>query len=176
MGGMLAFLAEASPTIGTGHVVETATLVREAEARGLASAVWVNAATPPGLLEKLPPDVRRIAAYDTPALGAVATDIRALATVAIVTNLRAIRNEELDALRAAGAPIVCIDEWGNRALDCDAVVNPSPVPGQHRYTSSHSGFALHTGLAYLPLGSEYRARVARKHGGPLRSIVVAMGG
>lgn len=175
---MLAFLAEASSTIGTGHVVETATLVREAETRGLGAAVWVNDAVPPGLLAKLPADVRRVPAFDAVHVERVASEARGLGARIVVTNLRAVSNAQVQALAGGTLPMLCIDEWGNRELDCDVVVNPAPVPQQHRYTSRHPRFHLYTGLDYLPLSREYLERHdhARAHRGPLRSVAVAMGG
>jgi len=174
----LALLAEASPTIGTGHVVETRTLMRAARARGDGAIAWVSAATPPGLLATLEGDVRRVPSFDVAHLSRVAAEVAGTGARAIVTNVRCLSNEGAHALAAAAVPVICVDEWGNRALDCDAVVNATPVPRQHVYTSANPRFQLHTGLGYLPIGPEYleaRSR-AHVHAGPVTSVVVAMGG
>ena len=175
---MLGFLAEASPSIGTGHVVETRTLVREAETRGFDVTVWLNEGVPPGLLATFPPCVRRVPGIEALHVERVASEMRELGVGVALTNLRAVSNAQVQALADATRAVLCIDEWGNRRIDCDVVINPTPVARHHRYTSCHPKFRLYTGLDYLALSSDYlgyRAR-ARAHHGPLRSLAVAMGG
>ncbi len=174
----IAFLAEGSPTIGTGHVVETLNLARVSLDKGVMPAVWLNTDTPSGLIDGFPVRIEMVRNFGVEALEPLANEIAARGIRRVVTNLRCVTNEQVGVLRRKGFNILCIDEWGNRDLDCDAVVNTSPVADYHRYSSTNPGFKMYTGVGYLPLSPEFQTfhEMKRRHTGPTRSVVVSMGG
>lgn len=174
----IAFLAESYPAIGTGHVVETLNLARESLEKGASPAIWVNAETPTGLVEGIPLRVEVVPDFSVQSLQVLAAGIDARGIRRVVTNFRCVTNEQVCVLRDNGFRVLCIDEWGNRHLDCDALVNTSPVSAYHRYSSTNPGFKVYAGVAYLPLARDFQAphKMDRRHEGPIRSIVVSMGG
>lgn len=174
----LAFVAEASQNIGTGHVVETLNLVTEASTRGMRPVIWASAETPAKLIGQGTCPVRLAANFEDVHLREIAEGIRALGIEGVVTNFRSVRNEQVVVLKQYGLRVLCIDHWGDRQLDCEVVVNPSPLERCHRYTSGAPAFQMHAGVEFLPLHSAFRSfrSEARRHEGPVRTIVMAMGG
>jgi len=174
----IAFLAEASRNIGTGHVVETLAIARQASAIGMSPVVWVNAETPAQLIAQAPCPVHRVPDFEAAGIRAVAEEVRALGIEGVVTNLRSIQNEQVAILKECGLRVLCIDEWGRRHLDCDVVLNASPVKAYHQYTSNNPAFRMCAGVEFLPLAPEYEAMHAadRCHRGPVQTAVVSMGG
>jgi len=174
----LAFLAEASRNIGTGHVVETLAIACQASARGMRPVVWVNAETPIQLTSHVPCPVHRVPDFEDAGIRTVAGEVRALGIEGVITNLRSIQNEQVAILKECGVRVLCIDELGGKHLDCDVVVNASPVKACHQYTSNNPAFRMCAGVEFLPLAPEYEAMHAadRRHRGWLRTAVVSMGG
>lgn len=174
----IALLAESSQAIGTGHLIEAITLAALADDHGLAPILWSTAAAPAGLVVGIPFPVRLATDFGLACLRGIARELAGAGVAMALTNLRSVENEQVAVLRDAGLRVVCLDEWGQRRLDCDAVVNPSPVARFHAYTSGNPAFQLYTGLDYFPLDPGYAILHdrGRRHDGPVRSVVVSMGG
>ena len=174
----LALLAEASNEIGTGHIVEIKALAHLFSERGGAPYIWVNSEAPYALLEGLPFSVATIPNFQSYNLESLALNIRAKHIRTVVTNFRAIQNEQVLVLKKHDIPVLCIDEWGRRHLDCDAVVNNSPITAYHAYTSTASEFKRCVGVSYLALSEDYQSihETPRCHRGLIRSICISMGG
>jgi len=174
----LAFLAEASGNIGTGHVVEILVLAGRAGSSGMEPVVWVNAETPPQLIERFPCPVHIVPRFDDAGIRAIAGAMRTLGMERVVTNLRNIDSRQITILKEHSLGVLCIDEWGGRHLDCDVVVNPSPVTAFHRYSSGNPAFRLCAGVEFLPLWADYHTVHAadRRHQGLVRKAVLSMGG
>lgn len=174
----VALLAEARTAIGTGHVIEALAIADALGARDVRSALVVPADAPAALLERATVSVERVPSFAPPTLAAAGRALRARGARLALTNLRAISNEQVRALAAAGLAVVCVDELGDRQLDCLAVINASPVAERHRYASDVAGFRTYGGPQYLALDPGYARRrtATRELAGPLRSILVTMGG
>ncbi len=174
----LGCLAEGSRTIGTGHIVEALNLARRACANGTGFLLWVNSEAPNGLLSDAPCPVKQIPGFDTVRIRKISGWFAKEGIRTVITNLREVQNEQISVLKNAGCQVICIDEWGRRRLDCDVLVNSSPVAQYHQYVSHNPTFKAYAGLQYLPLGGEYEELngQVRHHRGPIRTVVVAMGG
>ncbi|MBI3969363.1 MAG: hypothetical protein HY329_27280, partial [Chloroflexi bacterium] len=138
----LALLAEASPRIGTGHVVELRNVARAALRRGVATELWLNSEAPPGLLEAAPCPVQVVADFSPDQLRNVASSLRARECAAALVSFWQIQNEQITALADFGGPVAVVDELGGVALPCDLVFNPSLVPELVAYTSSNPRFRV----------------------------------
>lgn len=174
----LALFAEAGSTVGTGHLVEALSIAAEARVAGVRPVVIVPADVPAGLLKHTRVPVEIVPDFAPPSLTAVAGGLVARGARLAVANFRNVSDRQVSALGKAGLRVICVDELGGLHLNCAAVINPSPVPGRHRYTSDVPGFRVYGGLEYLALSSEY-ARwhpSPRQFAGGIKSLVVSMGG
>ena len=164
--------------IGIGHVVETLTLARILIERGGAAVIWVSEETPVSIMGQFPLQVGAIENFGIPRLRRLAAEIHERGIQGVVTNFRSITNEQVDVLKKEELRVLCIDEWGNRHLNCNAVVNTSPVEEYHCYSSDNPDFRLYGGVAYLSLSGEFQKVhcLERYHKGPICSIAVSMGG
>lgn len=174
----VALFAEARAAIGTGHLVETFAIAGAAASIGLRVKIVVPADAPATLLERAPVPVELVASFAPDVLRRAGQALRAEGIRLATTNMREITNEQVRALAAAGIDVICVDELGDRHLDCLVVVNPSAVAGRRRSASTSPAFRIYGGPEYLALGGEYASRHAtpRQFTGPLRSLVVTMGG
>jgi len=175
---VIAFLAESSPQIGTGHIKESFSLIQRAQANGIATETWINGETPRGLLEQAPCQLYVVDGFSRERLGEIGAKLRGRGARLVVTNFRRVNNDQVRVLRDCGLRVACVDDLGNRHLDCDLIINPSIVTNYHRYSSNNPDFRLHAGPAYLMLAPEYQELhgIERHFAGPVHSIVVAMGG
>ncbi len=173
----LVVVAEASRSVGLGHLMEALALRAAALRRGARVALAVNADAPRG---PVPGDVEAewLPALDAGTLRRVADRAAAGGARAAVVDLRRVTNEQVCALGEAGLAVVVIDELGGLHLDCHRVVNTSIVSAWHRYTSDRPGFQVLAGPGYLPLGERFGALAAgvRNHRGPVRRVAVSLGG
>lgn len=174
----VALLAEASPQIGTGHVVETFSIARTARRCGIPVKLWVNKGTPGKLLDLAPDRPEVTDDFSPKSLQQLAGGLWWRGCSVAVTSFRRITNQQVNALRQAGIGVACIDELGNVKLDCDVVINPSIVTKYHRYTSDNPRFRVWAGPQYMPLSEEYSElhQQPRSFTGDIRNIVIAMGG
>ena len=171
-------LAEASQDIGTGHAVEAFALADAARQLGVPVELWLDAAAPAALLGMAPCPVRWAEDLSPETLALIAVEAKTRGCRVAVTNFRRVTNDAVRALLGVGLEVVCIDEWGHLKLDCAAVINPSIVTDYHQYESDHPDFRLHAGPQYLALSAEYQHLhgAPRVSTGPVKSVVVAMGG
>jgi len=174
----VALLAEAGPDIGTGHFVETLMLASACRASGLEPLVVATSEVPEGLLGRVQGERWTVRDFGLEPLRALADGLVRRGVRLAVTNLRSIVNEQVAVLAGAGLRVVCVDEWGGRRLDCEAVINPTVVTDHHRYVSDRPGFRMYAGPRYLSLSPECGRwhQQARRYEGGIRSTVVSMGG
>ncbi len=178
MSERIALLAEAGHDIGTGHFLETLALTDVCQTAGMEPLVVANDGTPEMLLDRISGERWVVPTFAPDILQTMGTKLAKQGVRFAVTNFRHITNDQVSALAQAGLRIVCVDEWGKKHLDCDAVVNPSLVCSRHQYTSDHPRFWSYTGPQYLALSSEYVNRHAqpRRFEGGICSIAISMGG
>lgn len=175
---MIPLFTEVSREIGTGHIMESFALVQLAQASRVLIELWINKDAPEGLVERAPCQPQFMDVFSPERLSEAGTEMWRQGARLAVTNFRLVSNEQVHALQDCGLRVVCIDDFGNRQLDCDVVINPTMVSEQHRYTSGNPRTQIHTGLNYLTLGREYQELHDRPRSfrGPVKEIVVAMGG
>ena len=175
---MIPLFTEASREIGTGHMMESFALVQLAQASGVSIELWIDNDAPEGLVERAPCKPQLIDGFSPERLAETGTKMWRQGARLAVTNLRRVSNEQVHALQNCGLGVVCIDDFGNRQLDCDVVINSTMVKDQHRYTSDNPKFQIYTGPNYLTLGQEYQVlhHQPRSIHGRVTNIVVAMGG
>jgi spore coat polysaccharide biosynthesis predicted glycosyltransferase SpsG len=174
----VALVAEAGPLVGTGHLVESLTIVSELQARGLRPILMVPPEAPEDLVARAGVQVERLPALDPIVLAEVGQRLIADGVRLVVTDLREVSDDQVMALSKAGLRVTCIDEFGGRRLSCAAVINPSPVTRRHRYTSGVRGFRVYAGPKYLALSSEYIQchSVPRHFSSGIHSVIISMGG
>ncbi|MBI2321247.1 MAG: hypothetical protein HYU88_03930 [Chloroflexi bacterium] len=174
----IAVLAEASPTIGTGHVVEAVSIARAARRRNAEAELWVNHSTPTALLARAPCPVHVAEDFSCASLARIARTVRDHGCQRVLTSFRRVMDEQVAALRRGGMRVGCLDELGDLRLDCDLVINPALVPQHQRYVSGRANLRMCCGPAFMPLAEEYAAlhRRARSFEGHIRRVVMAMGG
>ena len=178
MSKRIALLAEAGQEIGTGHLVETVALAAVCQAAGMETLIVVNVQTPEKLLSGVSGNRLIVPEFAPDVLQGIGTRLSNEGFRLAVTNFRNITNDQVTALAQTGLRLVCVDEWGRKHLDCDAVVNPSLVGSRHHYTSDNSAFRLNVGPQYLALSPEYARRHAQQRlfEGGIHSVVITMGG
>lgn len=175
---LVALLAEASPQIGTGHVVEIFSIARTAVRHGIPVELWVNQDAPKELLEFAPCHVGVTDNFLNESLQQLAKTLRHQGCFLAITSFRRVTDSQIDALRQERIIVVCIDELGNTELDCNLVINPSIVTEYHRYTSKTPQFRVCAGPQYMPLSEQYGGlhQQPRLFTAGIQNIVIAMGG
>lgn len=174
----LALLAEASPRIGTGHVVETFGVARAALAARVTVRIWVNAGTPSALLAHSPCPLTVVESFDSVTCAWLAETLAGHGYPVALVNFRRVENAQIIALKSRGMRVVCVDELGGSRLDCEAVINNTLLAERHRYSSVNSMFRLYAGATYMVLGEEFQKEHdrVRVHEGPIRKLTITFGG
>ncbi len=170
MSGLLV-IAEAGGAAGTGHLCETLAIGAPLRAQGVQLKPAVTQHAPRALCDRWPESVTRMADLEPSTLAAIAQQAVAEGVCAAILNVQRPRQAQLQALRAEGLRVACINELGPDELTCDLQIRPSPAPCVADAT-------VYAGLDYLPLAAEY-AQAHRKRrviDGPIRSLVVSLGG
>jgi len=175
---MVPIFTEVSWEIGTGHIMESFALVRLAQAWRIPIELWINRDAPEGLVERAPCQPHFADVFSPEQLAEAGSAMWSQGARLAVTNFRHVTNEQVHALQDSGLRVVCIDDFGNRELDCDIVINSTMIKEHHRYTSGNPKFQLYTGPAYLTLGKEFQKfhDQPRSFIGPVKNVVIAMGG
>lgn len=94
----------------------------------------------------------------------------------ILFNLRKVENDFLIELRDADMkPIICIDEFGNRRLDADIIINPMIDEHYWKYDTEAK---LYCGAEYLVLPMELQEfrRKIKEISTKIKKVTISMGG
>lgn len=165
-------LTEADEQIASGHLLECIDLAKDMMQAGIAVSFFVNADCPAAFQTRIPFAYQM---YERNADGTLTMPQDAGARPdAFVFNFRAITNRVLDSFRGGGT-LICIDEWGHRALDCDIIINPMVDPYYWHYDTNAK---VYGGAEYLALSEklqDYRRqeKLIREH---IERICITMGG
>lgn len=152
----LALVAECSKRAGAGHAVETAHLA--ARLKGVRWRAFLTRGTPDALFGRFGGRAERIPDLSRRSLEAVARRARALGLRAAALNAVRVGPEMVSALRDAGLRVAALSVQGRRPAGAELWLPHSP--------------------RYVVLAPVY-ARLAgrpRAHRGPVRSLLVLMGG
>ncbi len=173
-----AIVTEANQSVATGHLMEAIELQKLLMDKGDESFVFVNDTCPELLIQRISGNYikykRRADALNRSLIKAIAEkqfDI-------VITDLRSVDNEFIQSIKKCqnNIRIVCIDEWGNRRLEADAIINPMVEAGYWRYDAF--SLMLYAGANYLILPQNIHNFRKELHGEgkEIRQIVIAMGG
>ena len=175
---MITILTEATESIGTGHVMESFSLIESAMSLDLEVELWINRDAPTGLIDRSPCNPNLIDNYCPDSLITVLDQINGSASNKIVTNFRNVNNAQVDLLKKSNLPVVCIDDFGNRQLNCDVIINSTFVQSQQQYSPAQNEQKIYYGPEYLVLSTIFQEYhdIPRVIKGPIRNIIVSMGG
>lgn len=175
----LAILTESSNIIGTGHLLESMELYKAAKENGFKVVMFVSADSHKSILGRL--RLRYIFFRDLN----LSAELRRIKDVMLknnyklaLFNLRKITNSTLTYFTDYGIKTACIDELGNRRLDCQAIINPTIVKKHRNYALKNQNTIVYSGPEYLCLNLAFaknhpKCRVF-KNG--IRTLSVCMGG
>jgi UDP-2,4-diacetamido-2,4,6-trideoxy-beta-L-altropyranose hydrolase len=161
------FFADSGARVGGGHVMRCLTLARALMGRGATCAFVAS------------PDVVAIlGAFGPPGVEAVdpAEDWRP--DWVVIDHYR-LDAEAESAWRAPGRRLAVIDDLGERARDCDLLIDPS-YGGEARARAAPAGAKVLAGPAYALVRPEFaalrdKALAHRREGGHLRHLLVSLG-
>ncbi len=170
-------ITEANQKVATGHFMEVCELAREFIKRGHEIRVLVNRDCPADLFKRLP---CAYSVYDESLSKVICKIIEIIQNECpdvIITNLREIHNEDIQRIKSViHKPLICIDEFGNRKMECDAIINPMVDSAFWKYPDSPG--KLYAGHQYLVLPEtirEYHDKDKRIEK-TIKRICVSMGG
>lgn len=165
-------LTEADEQIASGHLLECIDLAKDMMQAGIAVSFFVNADCPAAFQTRIPFAYQM---YERNADGTLMMPQDAgVRPDVFVFNFRAVTNRVLDSFRGGGT-LVCIDEFGHRALDCDVIINPMVDPYYWNYDTNAT---VYGGAEYLALSEKLQAyrqkeKPIREH---IERICITMGG
>lgn len=168
--------ADASPSIGAGHVMRGLALAEALAERGV-SVTFASHALAPALANRIRDAGHAVVPVVADDLGETLAAAGRLDAVAIVVDHYGIDDAYLTSLRGTGARIVVVDDMADRELRVDLVVNPNDESLAGKYHLKPETRLL-CGLRYALLRSEFRrARAtAAPIGSPVTRLLVTIGG
>lgn len=178
--GLLLLRADASPMIGSGHVSRCLCLAEAWIEAGGNVCLAVSAITP-ALLErakiigiKVHHQLEPIGSRDD----AICTARYAEHADLVVLDGYDFDREYQKILTDLGAVLLVLDDVaGIRQFDCRWLLNPNIHAVANDYTSLvATNTQLLLGTEYALLSQEYEKRPTRTHAGPIRNILVSLGG
>ncbi len=174
----ITIFTECSQKVGTGHLIESINLLKRAGEKGFKCILWTTDTTPVSIINKLSVDCNF---YNSNKLKDEIPSIKKSCiescSKAIVFNLRNITNEMLSLFDFDDIKHICIDELGNKRLDCDVIINPLIVKERHNYISSNKRRNLYAGPGYLSISPEIQNTPRNKNNNSeIKTVSVSMGG
>lgn len=175
----LAILTEFSYRIGTGHLLESIELYREAKDNGFKVTLGVSIRSPKSILNRLKvPYIFFRNLNSKPQAKRIKDIFLDHGCSVIVFNFRKITNEILISFKHRHIKTICIDELGSSSLDCDVVINPVIVKKYHKYSLENKNIKIYSGPKYLSLNPNFakihsKSRVFKDK---ICAISVSMGG
>ena len=175
----IAIFAEFSAQIGTGHIIESFNLAKAALRKGFNVSIWISQGIPLSILDRAPCHCNFFHSLKTKKeCDGIRDRLSKDKSKVIVFNFRKITNKTLSFFRSSDSRLVCIDELGNRYLNCDAIINTSIVKRYHHYYSNDNNFTICAGPEYLSVSAEFTKIHPKKRtfNNGIRSIAVSMSG
>lgn len=171
-------ITEANEIVASGHLMESIALYRELIKKGVEVCILVNSDIPEFFGELLRD--YNYSQYCKTLDDGKEDIIRHLINNkydVIVTDLREIKNCQLKYIkkRLTGKTI-CLDEWGNRFLECDVIVNNMADKRFWNYKDSTS--KIYTGPEFLILSEKLECYHKKEKiiNEKIKKIVISMGG
>ena len=172
-------LTEANERVASGHLFECIEIGNTLLKHGHLAKLLINSDMQQELKQRIDlPYEEYSTRSDNRASEIIQAVIRFDADI-VVTNLREINNDlivEYNNRNKRGTPLICIDEFGNRTLSCDAIINPMIDPQYWQYP--HKKCLEYCGQEYLVLSDnlvEYSNK-DKTISERIETITVSMGG
>lgn len=174
----LSIFTEASPQIGTGHLIESFNIAKFASSEGIKVNLWTAKNSPISLLSKAPCPYFVFNSLKSEEGRKIRELLIKEKCGVALFNFRRISNENILSLKFDGLNTVCIDEFGGQHLDCDVIINPLIVEKYHNYYSKNNCLKIYTGPQYLSLSPEFselhkKQKIFNKE---IETITISMGG
>lgn len=174
--GKILLVTEANERIASGHLMECLVCRQYLKQRGVENDLLVNADMPAALKSRIHGDYFTYQSDIQKEIGFFNEFIKGKKYDKVLFNLRKIENDFLLQINKNNEMlIICIDEFGNRRLDADIIVNP--MIGE-RYWQYDTRAKLYCGAEYLVLPMELQ-EFRNKHkeiSERIEKITVSMGG
>lgn len=168
-------ITEANSRVASGHLFECLVCYEELQ-KDCNAYLMINADMPPLFKTRLPKQYIEYRSNIQDEAETLARYVSEYEIAIMVFNLREIKNSFLHKVRKLmNTAIICVDEFGNRALDADIIINPMISEVYWAYDSKAK---LYCGAEYLVLDP----KIIRYHNldKPIREsieeITVSMGG
>lgn len=171
-------ITEANEKVASGHLMESIALYKKLVANNIEALILRNHDMP-CLWEKKLESIDN-ATYSFSLCQGMEEILKHLqhnAYDVIVTDLREIQNEQLLRIKQVfQGKIICLDEWGNRFLDCHVIVNNMADRSFWNYKDSSA--RIYAGMQYLILNSALKNYHEKKKviSQEIRNVVITMGG
>lgn len=174
----IALITEANEQVASGHLHEMMDLEKELVTRGNIVTLFVNDDMP--ILWKNDLQVQHLVEYKHSIENDIENLIYKIKTCkidCIVINLRQINDSTVSLFKEQiECKLICIDEWGNRELHCDVVINNMLDSSYWNYYNTPK--KMYLGEKYLTLSKKivtYHQK-EKKIKPRIENIVVSMGG
>ncbi len=176
-------LTEANEIVASGHLFECIEIANSLLRHGYEVALLINSDIQPELKNRIGIEYEEYKPPIDKCISILIDYALRINVDCIVTNLREVDNEfiikckkEINERNNRKIPILCIDEFGNRFLECDAIINPMI---DSKYWNYPNDTCLRfCGQDYLVLSDELVTynRMKKHINDDLAMFVVSMGG
>lgn len=177
--GIIVIVTEANEKVATGHLIECVECAKECARAGYKIVFWINDDMELCLKEKIPCTYQEYHLCVEDDDKVFLKELQEIEPMAILFNLREISGtflEKINHCKPKDTKIICIDEFGHRALMADIIINPMIDEFYWDYKESRA--ALYCGAEYLILPEKLeelhkREKIISKK---IKKIVITMGG
>ncbi len=146
-------VTEANERVATGHLLEISELSALLKAEGIDTLSLVNSNAPEELKKRIHGVVYEYDSNVIDGIERICNVITSSRSRIVVTDIREVSNEWIRAVKnATGVFLICIDEFGNRYLDADVIINPMIDPIYWDYKGTDA--IVYFGNKYLILSDK----------------------
>lgn len=177
MGKAILILTEADEQVASGHLNECIVLAQELDKSGYNVSLWVNEDIPKDFLKN---SKMTYFTYRRPVQEGILNVIDYMekeSVAMLVLNLRKAENELILTVKQNySVQVLCIDEFGNRRLDCDIIVNPMIDKSYGWYEGNYREKYIGNQYLILPIKYYEWNKKEKKINSSIHEITVSMGG
>ena len=174
--GKILMVTEANERVASGHLMECLVCREYLKRMDTEADLMVNGDMPAALKERIEGEYFSYQKDIQKEIAFLINFINAKQYSKVLLNLRKVENEFLRSIRAGSEiQIICIDEFGNRRLDADIIINPMI---DERYWKYDTNAKLFCGAEYLVLSMELQGfrEKTKDISKDIKRVTVSMGG